>query len=78
MGFNFFDSKYKIADRFCVLMEEAFLSHYTVEGLDWINWFVFENEFGELGLKAFDDKKLICQNFEDLHKYIEENHKLKE
>jgi len=78
IGFNLFDSKYKIADRFSIIMEEVFLSHYTVEGLDWINWFFYENDFGRSGLTAYDDKKLICQTIEDLHKYIEQNHKLKE
>jgi hypothetical protein len=47
IGFDFYEGKYKISDK----IEKMFLiflrTHFTEEGVDWIVWFVFENEYGQ-------------------------------
>lgn len=41
--------------------------------MDWIDWFCYENDFGEKSLEASDkDGNLICQNIEQLYKFIYE------
>jgi len=50
---------------------------YTEEGIDWINWFMFERSDDE-GPHAWDEnKKPILNDLEELWEYIEENYKLK-
>ena len=52
-------------------------SIYTVEGVDWFNWFCYENNFGEKRLAAHetDNETLICQTAEELYEYIEQYRK---
>jgi hypothetical protein len=39
---------------------------------DWVDWFFWENDFGQKGLEARDEKgKLICGGWEELYKHIE-------
>jgi hypothetical protein len=59
------ETSYKIIDLF-------FKSHYNEFGIDWINWFMYENDFGDNNLEATDEGKLICQTAEDLYDYIEQ------
>jgi len=49
-------------------------SIYEPVGIDWFNWFCYENDFGEEHLGAFenDGKTLICQTAEELYDYIEQ------
>jgi hypothetical protein len=47
MGFDFADGKFKL-ELHCDNMLQIILDlTYTEEGVDWINWFMFENDFGE-------------------------------
>jgi hypothetical protein len=47
MGFDLSEGKYKIEPNICILFDTSILSHYSEEGLDWVNWFIFENDWGE-------------------------------
>ena len=73
MGFDFADGKFKL-ELHCDNMLQIILdSMYTDEGVDWINWFMFENDFGEKGLKAYDeDGNEICYDLSSLWEYIEQ------
>ena len=53
------------------IVDTIFRSIYNELGMEWINWFMWENDFGKAGLEAFDDGKLICQTIEDLYDYVE-------
>jgi hypothetical protein len=46
IGFDFLEGKYKLSDRFYEIMKYAFSSHYNEEGMDWISWFIHENDYG--------------------------------
>lgn len=47
MGFDFLEGKYLLEESISRIVDTALSSHYTVEGVDWINWFMFENEYGQ-------------------------------
>ena len=45
---------------------------YGEEGVDWFNWYCYENNFGTKGLEAWDaDKNPICYSHETLWEYLE-------
>jgi hypothetical protein len=46
LGFDFFEGKYKLVQHFESLADTAFSSAYDKYGVDWIWWFVYENEYG--------------------------------
>lgn len=46
MGFDFFEGKYKLATHIESLMINSFNSHYTKEGVEWIEWFIYEADYG--------------------------------
>lgn len=68
---DFVDVYYKIATI-------SIRSHYGEVGLDWWSWYCWENDFGRGNLTANDSEgNPICQDWEGLWKYLEENHKIK-
>lgn len=76
MGFDFYEGKYQLVSDVDKIIDIAFSSHYTEQGVDWINWFIFETDYGKNKLEAWDENKnLICQDLESLHEYIEKHHK---
>lgn len=46
MGFDFLEGKYKLEESASKIVDGFLNSHFTEEGIDWINWFMFENEWG--------------------------------
>lgn len=46
--------------------------NWNAFGVDWINWFVYENDFGAEKMEAWDDKKLICQTVDELYDYCKQ------
>jgi len=76
MGFDFYEGKYQLISDVDKIIDITFSSHYTEQGVDWINWFIFETDYGKRKLEAWDENKnLICQDLESLHEYITNNHK---
>jgi len=47
MGFDFFEGKYKLSDHMFYFLKSTLYSHYTEEGVEWIEWFMFENDYGQ-------------------------------
>ena len=70
VGVNLYESKFGISEDIDRLFIDTMAASYDEFGIDWIEWFVYENEFGEKQLEAKSDGVLICQNFEDLYDYI--------
>ena len=70
IGFNLTEGKYPIQTKTEELMDLFLQSQSEQDGVDWINWFMYENDFGRKELLARDYKKLICQTTEDLYEYI--------
>ena len=76
IGFDFYEGKYKLIEDVELIIDKIFEIHYEKEGIDWINWFIYDNNYGDKKLEAFDEnKKPICYDIESLYEYIEKNHK---
>lgn len=61
-----------LVDKVDNIITLTFASHYSDLGLDWIYWFMYENDFGKNNLEAISDGKLICQTADELYDYIEQ------
>jgi hypothetical protein len=46
IGFDFFEGKYRLATHIESMMVNTFNSHYTKEGVEWIEWFIYEADYG--------------------------------
>ena len=73
LGFDFYEGKFTLMLDMEFIFELTLRSHYKEEAINWINWFVYETNYGERKLEAWDENKnLICQDLESLHQYIEQ------
>lgn len=76
IGFDFYEGKFQLVTDVDQMFDVIVSSLYNEEGLDWINWFIYENEYGSKKLEAWDENKnLICQDLESLYEYIQKHHK---
>lgn len=76
-GFDLMEGTFKLSDILYEQLQHSIRSVYGDEGLDWVEWFIFENKYGESGMEATDENgKLICQSYEELFIFLEKNHKL--
>jgi hypothetical protein len=79
IGMDFYEGKYQLASLHEKLFESVFESHYTTDGIEWIDWFVYDNNWGTAGLKAKDsDGNLITHSYESLWELLEKDYKLNE
>jgi len=46
IGVDLLEGKYKIADNVSSLFISAIKSHYNDIGAEWVEWFIFENDWG--------------------------------
>jgi hypothetical protein len=70
-----YEGKYNLLGRAESILDAFLESHYTKAGREWVNWFIFENDFGKKGLTATDGDESICYDLRSLFEYIEENHR---
>lgn len=76
LGFDFYEGKYQLISDVDNIIDITLSSHYTQEGVDWINWFIYETNYGEKDMEATDENKNpICYDVESLHQYISKHHK---
>ena len=47
MGFDFLEGKYPLEIYFDNIVDITLSSNFNEEGVDWINWFMIENDFGK-------------------------------
>jgi len=72
-GIYLYEGRYPIAEVSMQIADLLWKEVYSEEGRDWINWFMYENDFGDSELEAFDsDGNLICQDIDSLYDYIEQ------
>ena len=45
IGFDFLEGKYRMSDNVSIMFEAVLESYFTDEGIDWINWFIYENDW---------------------------------
>lgn len=87
IGFDFLEGKYKLSDLFGSVVETALRQSYDDDGMEWVYWFIYDNEYGQKDWGIKDNKPVygatnekgepICHSYESLWKYLEENHKHK-
>ena len=70
-GIDLMEGQVPVLETAYKIVDLLFESHYNELGLEWIDWFMFENDFGDAGMEATDNGKLICQTVEELYDYIE-------
>lgn len=76
IGFDFFEGKYQLSNILYKQLEYSIKAVYTEEGFDWVNWYIFERDFGLIDLEAHDENNnKICNTLEDIFLYLEKNHK---
>ena len=47
IGFDLLEGKYKLSDSLYHLFISSLESHYTDDGINWVTWFIYENDWGE-------------------------------
>jgi hypothetical protein len=47
VGVDIFESKYAVAEHISSMFNASLESHYNKEGIDWVSWFMYENEYGQ-------------------------------
>ena len=84
IGIDFFEGKYRLSDLTYSLFFTSFESSYTTEGIEWIEWFIFEADWGtkdfstdtETRWGAYDENKNpIAYSYESLWELLEKNYK---
>ena len=59
-------------DPYGAIIGELLKEIYGEEGVDWFNWYCYENNFGTGGLGAWDENKNpICYDHKSLWEYLE-------
>jgi hypothetical protein len=71
-GFDFFEGKYQLSEHMGNILEIFLKTHYSPEGVEWINWFIFENDYGQRGLDATDNGEKVCHSFESTWEYVKQ------
>ena len=90
IGMDFYEGKYKLSDLTYMLFISSFEQFYTKEGIEWIEWFLFEADSGK---KDFNknrkegephcwgatnkDGNPIAYSYESLWKLLEKEYKIK-
>ncbi len=59
IGIDFFEGKYRLSELSYSLFKSTFESHYTKEGIEWIEWFIFE---GDWGTKDFSKNPIYVED----------------
>lgn len=73
LGIQLYEGEYPIMDPVNLLFETTLKGNFNEFGIDWINWFIFENNFGDNKLEAYESNgDLICQTEEELYNYIQQ------
>jgi hypothetical protein len=73
LGFDFYEGKYKLVDKYDTIFDIMFECAFTDEGVDWIYWFIWENDYGIKKLKATDENGApICYSVESLYDYVKQ------
>lgn len=90
IGFDFFENKkFPIVDNINNLLNTFFEINFTTDGIDWIFWFIFENDYGKCegmddkpkGYNAYDDSSgkriYICYDMKSLFEYLKKSNYIK-
>lgn len=77
LGFDFYEGKYKLSETVYSLFQTTLELHFTEDGVDWINWFIYENDWGTKDWSKYkklsSDGKLIDSDPIDVYGATDEN-----
>jgi hypothetical protein len=59
LGFDLMEGKYKFGDIITKQFTQLMSSYYDKDGIDWINWFIHENNYGD---KVWNDIPVYGKN----------------
>ena len=69
----FENTKYPVATYAEKFFQLVLKQNWSELGVDWINWFIYENDFGAKEMGAWDNEKnLICQTVDQLYDYCKQ------
>lgn len=71
MSLDLLDNKNSPVEPLFKAIDILFDSIYTEEGAEWISWYIYDNNYGEEELTAFDGETQICKNIDELYDYIQ-------
>jgi hypothetical protein len=54
MGFDLHEGKYPTVGQVETILETTIESHYGAEGVEWVNWFMYESDWGEKDWSKYD------------------------
>jgi hypothetical protein len=76
IGFDFYEGKFPLMSDVEKLFDIMISTHYNEKGVDWINWFIYETDYGQKDMEGRDENnKPICYDIKSLHEYIQKYHK---
>ena len=76
IGFDFYEGKYPLMSDVEKLFDISIASHYNEKGADWIDWFIYETDYGKKDLEGRDENdNPICYDVKSLYEYVEKHHK---
>lgn len=68
----------EFTDVYSAIITNLILEIYGEEGGDWFSWFVYENNFGEGPLEAYNkDGEVILKTIDEMWEFLEEKRKVK-
>jgi hypothetical protein len=59
LGFDLYEGKFKLIEDIENMLYTSLKNEYNKEGVDWISWFIFENDFGK---KDWSISKIINED----------------
>lgn len=77
MGIDLLEGKFSTTSNVESIVENSIKSHYGDDGWDWVNWFIWETDYGmREDMRGWDEKgNLICYDYESLYNYLEKSFK---
>lgn len=77
IGFDFYEGKFPLMSDVEKMFDIMISIHYNEHGKDWINWFIYETDYGQKDMEGRDENgKPICYDVESLYEYITKHHKI--
>lgn len=74
VGIDLVEGKFSTTENIDNMLKIAIISHYGKEGWKWVQWFIYDNEYGQKGLEATSDGEPICFSHESLYVYLEKHY----
>jgi len=77
IGFNLHEGKYPIVDHVETMLSTSIESHYGEEGVQWVEWFILDSNWGERDWStcdAYNEKgEIVARKGEPRHGAYDEN-----